>query len=106
MKKKHIMVRDNTRILEDVMEAFLCAIFLDQNENHTLLSKESNSIHIKSAGWLIVNMFIENLIEKCIDFEELLTNDENYKELLLKLYQKEFKVTPKYLELDIQGTSA
>ena len=103
VEEKTVNGRDNTRILEDVMEAFLCAIFLDQNENHTLLSKESNSIHIKSAGWLIVNMFIENLIEKCIDFEELLTNDENYKELLLKLYQKEFKVTPKYLELDIQG---
>lgn len=95
--------RDNTRILEDVMEAFLCAIFLDQNCNTSLLSNSSNSIQINSGGWLIVNMFIENLIEKCIDFEDLLTNDENYKELLLKLYQKEFKLTPKYLELDIQG---
>ena len=103
VEEKTVNGRDNTRILEDVMEAFLCAIFLDQNENYNLLSKQSNSIHIKSAGWLIVNMFIENLIEKCIDFEELLTNDENYKELLLKLYQKEFKLTPKYLELDIQG---
>jgi len=95
--------RDNTRILEDVMEAFLCAIFLDQNVNKGLLSSDANAIHINSGGWLIVNMFIEQLIEKCIDFEDLLTNDENYKELLLKLYQKEFKLTPKYLELDIQG---
>ena len=95
--------RDNTRILEDVMEAFLCAIFLDQNYNPELLNTKTRQSNIYSCGWLIVNMFIENLIEKCIDFEELLTNDENYKELLLKLYQREFKITPKYLELDIEG---
>ena len=103
VEEKTINGRNNTRILEDVMEAFLCAIFLDQNNNSTLLSSTSNQANIRSSGWLIVNMFIENLIEQCIDFEDLLTNDENYKELLLKLYQKEFKLTPKYIELDIQG---
>lgn len=103
VEEKTIDGRDNTRILEDVMEAFLCAIFLDQNENADLSNTLTKQNNIYSGGWLIVNMFIEKLIEKCIDFEELLTNDENYKELLLKLYQKEFKITPKYLELDIEG---
>jgi ribonuclease III len=95
--------RDNTRILEDVMEAFLCAIFLDQNMNQSIIQESLQSTHTKSGGWVIVNMFIEHLIEQCIDFEELLSNEENFKELLLKLYQKEFKVTPKYLQLDIKG---
>ena len=103
VEEKTIDGRDNTRILEDVMEAFLCAIFLDQNENSDLSNTLTKQNNIYSGGWLIVNMFIEKLIEKCIDFEELLTNDENYKELLLKLYQKEFKLTPKYLQLDING---
>ena len=31
------------------------------------------------------------------------SKDENYKELLLQYYQKEFKITPKYLELKIEG---
>ena len=95
--------RDNTRILEDVMEAFLCAIFLDQNMNQTIIQQNLQSRQVQSGGWVIVNMFIENLIERCIDFEKLLSNEENFKELLLKFYQKEFKLTPKYLELDIQG---
>jgi ribonuclease-3 len=103
VEEKTVNGRNNTRILEDVMEAFLCAIFLDQNKNSTLLHSKCSQRNIHSSGWLIVNMFIEHLIEKCIDFEDLLTNDENYKELLLKLYQKEFKLTPKYIELDIRG---
>jgi len=95
--------RDNTRILEDVMEAFLCAIFLDQNMNTAIIQEPLQTREIKSGGWVIVNMFIEHLIENCIDFEDLLRNEENFKELLLKLYQKEFKLTPKYLQLAIDG---
>ena len=95
--------RDNTRILEDVMEAFLCAIFLDQNMNPSIVNTSLQSRDVRSGGWVIVNMFIENLIERCIDFEDLLRREENFKELLLKLYQKEFKLTPKYLQLDVNG---
>ena len=95
--------RDNTRILEDVMEAFLCAIFLDQNMNLSIVNTSLQTRDVRSGGWVIVNMFIENLIERCIDFEDLLRREENFKELLLKLYQKEFKLTPKYLQLDVNG---
>ena len=98
--------RNNPRILEDVMESFLCAIFLDQNLNKQYYSakmEKLKSIRLKGPGWQIVNAFIENLIENCIDFEELVLNEENYKELLLQYYQKEFKITPNYLELKIEG---
>ena len=39
----------------------------------------------------------------CIDFEELVMTEENHKEILLQYYQKQFKITPKYLELGIEG---
>jgi ribonuclease III len=103
IEEKTINGRDNTRILEDVMEAFLCAIFLDQNMNTNIVQEPLQKRNIQSGGWVIVNMFIEHLIERCIDFEDLLRKEENFKELLLKLYQKEFKVTPKYLQLGVQG---
>jgi ribonuclease III len=98
--------RNNPRILEDVMESFLCAIFLDQNLNKIYYKDEIKKlkfIRLKGPGWEIVNGFIENLLEKCIDFEELILNENNYKELLLQYYQKEFKITPNYLELKIEG---
>jgi len=98
--------RKNPRILEDVMEAFFCAIFLDQNKNNSYYSpkmKELTRFRLSGPGWLIVNGFIENLLEQCVDWEELVMSQENYKEKLLQFYQKEFKITPKYLELNIEG---
>ena len=55
------------------------------------------------AQWQIVNGFIENLLEQCIDFEDLVLSEENHKEVLLQYFQREFKITPKYIELNIEG---
>ena len=106
VEEKTILGRENPRILEDVMEAFLCAIFLDQNLNNEYYSEKMYNLErfrLSGPGWQIVNGFIENLLEQCIDWEELVMNEENYKEILLQYYQKEFKITPEYLELNIEG---
>lgn len=98
--------RNNARILEDVMEAFLCAIFLDQNHNtsyYTPKFADLGRFRVSGPGWEIVNCFIENLLENCIDWEELVMTEENYKEKLLQYYQREFKMTPEYIELSIHG---
>ena len=71
------------------MEAFICAIFLDQNMNDTYYSpkmKELDKFRLSGPGWQIVNGFIENLIENCIDFEELVLNEENYRLLIFSLF--------------------
>ncbi len=97
--------RYNERILEDVMEAFICAIFLDQNKtdynSETVLKFEHN--RLIGPGFQVANAFIEKLLEQVIDFEELLEKEENYKEQLLQYYQKEFKITPEYISISIEG---
>jgi len=97
--------RYNERILEDVMEAFICAIFLDQNSTqmYSETVKLSGNHRLIGPGWQIVNAFIENLLENVIDFEELLAKEENYKEQLLQFYQKEFKITPEYISISVHG---
>jgi dsRNA-specific ribonuclease len=42
--------------------------------------------------------FVENIFEKHIDWIALIQNDDNYKNILQVKIQKEFKVTPHYLE--------
>jgi ribonuclease III len=104
--------RYNDRILEDVMEAFICAIFLDQNEtpyvskliNDTVPSSElRRELRLVGPGWVIANTFIENLLEQVIDFEDLLAKEENYKEQILQYYQREFKLTPEYISISVEG---
>ncbi len=107
VEEKTNLGRYNDRILEDVMEAFICAIFLDQNLT-ACYSKEledlnDNFIYKMGPGWQIANAFIVKLIEKIVDFEELLAKEENYKEQLLQYYQKEFKITPEYISIAVEG---
>ena len=106
VEEKTAQGRQNNRILEDVMEAFICAIFLDQNHNIEYYSEKMNDLErfrLSGPGWQIVNGFIENLLEQCIDFEDLVLSEENHKEELLQYFQREFKITPKYIELNIEG---
>ena len=104
--------RNNDRILEDVMEAFICGLFLDQNLTgyvSEVVSKTVTSDKIKrdlrliGPGWVIVNSFVENLLELVVDFEELLAKEENYKEQILQYYQKEFHITPEYISISVEG---
>lgn len=97
--------RNNLRILEDVMEAFICALFLDQNVTawHSKLLCDLGNQRLIGPGWQIANAFIENLFELVVDFEELLEKEENYKEQLLQYYQKEFKITPQYISISVEG---
>ena len=44
-----------------------------------------------------------NLLELVIDFEDLLAKEENYKEQILQYYQREFKLTPEYISISVEG---
>ena len=74
--------RQNIHILEDVFEAFLGAIFLD-NERNTDFVRE----------------IIIKIIEEFIDFTDIILNDTNYKDQILKYCQHNFKEQPKYIHI-------
>lgn len=79
--------RNNHRILEDIFEAFLGAIFLDFG-------------HI---GFQVANDFIVNVIETHIDFSELILANNNYKDMLLKYYQHNSSSPPRFVELSVEN---
>lgn len=105
VEEKTQLGRYNDRILEDVMEAFICAIFLDQNITpyYSKVISDIGELRLIGPGWVICNAFIELLLEQVIDFEELISKEENYKELLLQYYQKEFRITPEYISISVDG---
>lgn len=98
--------RHNPRILEDTMEAFICAIFLDQNQTpyySKLVHDIGGNLRLIGPGWAVANAFLEQCIEKLVDFEELIKTEDNYKQVLLIYYQKEFRLTPKYIPISVEG---
>lgn len=74
--------RSNLKKLGCLFEAFLGALFLDNHERFDA-----------------VRTFVVAVFERHIDWQEIILNDDNYKNILQIKLQKEFKTTPEYLVL-------
>uniref|UniRef100_A0A6C0AXS8 RNase III domain-containing protein n=1 Tax=viral metagenome TaxID=1070528 RepID=A0A6C0AXS8_9ZZZZ len=93
--------RLNFKKLGCLFEAFLAALFLDVNK---VSIKDENgwfeNHFLTGPGFQMAQIFIENIYEKHVDWIQLIKTDDNYKNRLQVIIQKEFKITPDYLELN------
>jgi dsRNA-specific ribonuclease len=97
--------RNNLKKLGCLFEAFIGAMFLDFNR--IMINDEDGwfrDIFIAGPGFQMVQVFVENVFEKHVDWISLIQNDDNYKNILQVKIQKEFKVTPNYLEINEHNT--
>jgi dsRNA-specific ribonuclease len=94
-------IRTNLKKLGCLFESFLGAIFLDFNKIN-VKDEEGwfQNVFVTGPGFQIAQKFVENIFEKHIDWIALIQNDDNYKNILQVKIQKEFKVTPHYLEIE------
>jgi dsRNA-specific ribonuclease len=94
-------VRTNLKKLGCLFESFIGALFLDFNK---IIIKDDDkwfeNIFVTGPGFQMAQKFIENVFDKHIDWTSLILNDDNYKNILQVKIQKEFKVTPHYLEIN------
>jgi dsRNA-specific ribonuclease len=92
--------RTNLKKLGCLFEAFLGAIFLDFNRIN--INDECGwfqNIFSMGPGLQMAQIFLENVFENHVDWFKLVNNDDNYKNKLQVIIQKEFKITPDYVEL-------
>jgi dsRNA-specific ribonuclease len=94
-------LRTNMKKLGCLFESFLGALFLDFNKI-SIKDEEGwfENIFVTGPGFQIAQKFIEAIFEKHIDWVSLIQNDDNYKNILQVKIQKEFKVTPHYIEIE------
>ena len=94
-------IRTNLKKLGCLFEAFIGALFLDFNKI-TVKDEENwfQSMFVTGPGFQMAQKFVENIFEKHIDWTALIQNNDNYKNILQVKIQKEFQVTPFYLEIE------
>jgi len=90
--------RTNLRKLGCLFEAFIGALFLNFESNDPTV--EEGNDDEESPGFKMAKRFINKIFETHIDWSALIQNDDNYKNILQVKIQKEFKVTPEYLEIE------
>jgi len=90
--------RDNYKILEDIFEAFICAIFMDFNNINSNKCETDTS----GIGFQIAEKWIIGVIEDKVDFAELIKQNKNYKDKLIKYFQHTYLRLPVFYENDVK----
>lgn len=94
-------IRTNLKKLGCLFESFLGALFLDFNKMPINDDADMfNGLFRSGPGFQMAQLFVENIFEAHIDWEDLIENDSNYKNIFQVKIQKEFKTTPDYLEIN------
>jgi ribonuclease-3 len=87
--------REEDKILCDIFEAFIAAIYLDfNNDKHGFLNS-----FISGAGYQVAELFLINLIEdeaSQLDITTFILDDRNYKNKIVKLIKRINKYNPEY----------
>ena len=94
--------RTSLKKLGCLFESFVGALFLDFNK--ISISDEDGwfqNVFTTGPGFQMAQKFIEAVFERHVDWVDLIKNDDNYKNILQVKIQKEFKVTPHYVELSV-----
>lgn len=88
--------RHNLRILGSMLEAWIGALYIHERGQ---TDTGTNS----GKGFLAVQTFLVHLLEKHVDFSDLIADDTNFKDQLLRWFQAEHHQPPRYKEVDVQG---
>ena len=81
--------RNNLRILGSMFEAWFGALYLQEDD--------------VGRGLQQCNDFLVKIIEKHIDFVQIIIEDTNYKDQLLRKFQALYHVPPRYKEIAVVG---
>jgi ribonuclease-3 len=81
--------RNNLRILGSLFEAWISAMYLQEDD--------------VGRGLQQCNDFIVRVIERHIDFVQLIIEDTNYKDQLLRRFQAMYHTPPRYKEIAVVG---
>ena len=94
-------IRTNVKKLGCLFEAVLGAVFLDFNKVEIDDEEQwFKTLFITGPGFHMTQVFVENIFERHVDWDEIINNDNNFKNIFQVIIQKRFKLTPDYIEID------
>jgi ribonuclease-3 len=95
--------RNNYKIMEDIFEAFIGALYTDfqSQEDCVKLPSKIQLTPLTGAGYYIAEKWIIYIIENYIDLSELIIQKTNYKDMLVSYMQHSIQDTPKFSEVGI-----
>lgn len=81
--------RNNLRMLGSMLEAWMGALYFHEGKG--------------GKGFEMCQKWFIQIVERYIDFTELITDDNNFKDQLLRYFQSHWHQPPKYKEVEVVG---
>lgn len=86
--------RGNLRLLGSMLEAWVHALY----KNFEQVSDQG-----PGQAFTVVQTFLVSIIQRHVNFVELITDDNNFKDQLLRHFQAKFHQPPRYKEVEVSG---
>lgn len=93
--------RNNYKIMEDIFEAFIGALYIDFQTEKDKLLLPIDDVLSPGSGFFIVQKWIIYIIENYLDFAELISSRTNYKDMLVSYMQQNLQDQPKFYETNV-----
>lgn len=97
--------RNNYKIMEDIFEAFIGAIYMDfQTENDEVGLPSTAKLAdgpLTGVGYYVAEQWITHILETNLDFADLIQSKTNYKDMLVRFMQHTYQDAPQFCELGI-----
>jgi len=84
--------RGNLRLLGSMLEAWVYALY-----------KNFETPENPGLAFTIVKKFLVAIIQRHVNFVELITDDNNFKDQLLRFFQAKYHQPPRYKEVEVTG---
>lgn len=94
--------RSNYKIMEDVFEAFIGAIYMDFSDTQVSMSKTLSFMPQSGAGFHVAEQWIITILETYIDFADLIQQKTNFKDMLSQYMQHKYQDSPRFFEVNVQ----
>ena len=96
--------RGNLRLLGSMLEAWIYALFKNFEDSKSPGAGSAASTGSGgSKGFKVVRTFLVNVIQRHVNFVELITDDTNFKDQLLRHFQATYHQPPRYREVSVVG---
>lgn len=97
--------RSNYKIMEDIFEAFIGALYIDfQQEDDAVTLPSAIRLPngpLTGSGYHVAEQWIIHILETNLDFAELIQSKTNYKDMLVRFMQHSFQDVPNFCEIGI-----
>jgi ribonuclease-3 len=96
--------RDNYKTMEDIFEAFIGAVYMDfQDDPLKITSTALARVEpFTGAGYHIAEVWVVTILERLLDFAELIQSNTNYKDMLVRYMQHTHQDAPRFFEISVE----